>query len=63
MECEEAAEEISADDQVKVDFDTGKITNLTTGKEYMAQPFPPFIQNIIKSGGLLASLKGGADNE
>ena len=63
LECEEAAEEISAGDEVKVDFDTGKISNLTTGKEYMAQPFPEFIQNIIKAGGLLASLKGGTDNE
>ena len=63
LECEEAAEEISVGDEVKVDFDTGKISNLTTGKEYMAQPFPEFIQNIIKAGGLLASLKGGTDNE
>lgn len=57
LECEEAADEISAKDRVKVDFDTGVITNLTTGKTYRAQPFPEFIQNIIKSGGLLASLK------
>ncbi len=63
LECEEAAEEISADDEVKVDFDTGIIFNITTGKEYTAQPFPEFIQNIIKSGGLLASIKGGDGNE
>ena len=58
LECVEAAEEIQAGDEVKVDFDTGKISNLTSGKEYMAQPFPAFIQDIIKAGGLLASLKG-----
>ncbi len=63
LESPEAAEEISQGDKVKVDFDTGKISNITTGKEYMAQPFPPFIQNIIKAGGLLASLKGESDNE
>ena len=63
LECEQAAEEISADDEVKVDFDTGKITDITTGKEYQAQPFPPFIQNIIKCGGLLASLKEESANE
>ncbi len=57
LECEEAAEEISAGDQVQVNFDTGEIVNLTTGKTYQAQPFPPFIQHIISSGGLLASLK------
>ena len=57
LECEAAAEEISAGDKVEVDFDTGIITDITTGKTYQAQPFPPFIQNIIKKGGLLASLK------
>lgn len=57
LECEAAAEEISADDIVDVDFDSGKITDITTGKTYSAQPFPEFIQNIIKAGGLLSSLK------
>ena len=57
LECETAAEEIQAGDQVSVDFDTGIITDVTTGKTYRAEPFPAFIQNIIKKGGLLASLK------
>ena len=57
LECPEAAEEIAADDEVSVDFDTGVISDITTGKTYKAQPFPPFIQNIIEKGGLLASLK------
>ena len=59
LECEEAAQEICAGDKVSVDFDTGVITNLTTGKTYQAEPFPEFIQNIIRKGGLLASLKEG----
>jgi len=58
LECDKAVDEINAGDEVKVDFDTGVITNITTGKSYKAQPFPEFIQNIIKCGGLLASLKG-----
>ena len=57
LECEAAAEEIQAGDQVSVDFDTGIITDHTTGKQWQAEPFPEFIQNIIKKGGLLASLK------
>ena len=56
LECEEAAEEINAGDSVSVDFDTGVITDNTTGKIYKAQPFPEFIQNIIKKGGLLVSI-------
>ena len=56
LECEEAAEAIEAGSKVSVDFDTGIITDITNGKTYQAQPFPEFIQNIIKNGGLLASL-------
>ena len=57
LECEAAAEEIQAGDRVDIDFDTGVITDRTTGKTYQAEPFPEFIQNIIQRGGLLASLK------
>ena len=60
LECEAAAEEIQAGDEVKVDFDTGVITDITTGKTYQAEPFPEFIQNIIQKGGLLVSLRGNA---
>ena len=59
LECEEAVEEISAGDDVSIDFDSGVITNNTTGITYTAQPFPPFIQKIIADGGLLASIKKG----
>ena len=57
LECDEAARDIQAGDEVKVDFDTGLITNLTKNEMYQAQPLPPFIQNIVNRGGLLNSLK------
>ena len=57
MECPEAAEEIEAGDEVSVDFETGIITDITKHKQYKAMPFPAFIDNIIKQGGLLNSLK------
>ena len=57
LECEAAADEIAPGDEVRIDFDTGVISDLTTGKTYQAAPFPAFIQNIIQKGGLLASLK------
>ena len=63
LECEQEAEEIRAEDEVQVDFDTGVITDITTGKTYQAQPFPPFIQSIIRSGGLLKSLKEGENHD
>lgn len=56
LECPEAAAEIQNGDQVKVDVTTGVITDVTTGKTYQAEPFPPFIQNIISSGGLLKTI-------
>ena len=56
LECEEASKDIKSGDDVSVDFDTGIITNNTTGKTYQAEPFPPFIQNIIEKGGLLNSI-------
>ncbi len=58
LECDEAARDIQDGDEVEVDFDTGLIRNLTSGKTYQAQPFPPFIQNIIQKGGLLNSIAG-----
>ncbi len=53
IECEEAAENISAGDVVSIDFDSGVITDETTGKSFQGQAFPPFMQKIIDSEGLV----------
>ena len=57
LECEAASEGIEAGDEVEVNFDTGVITNVTKGESYQAEPFPEFIQNIIRDGGLMKSLR------
>ncbi len=57
VECPQAAEEIQAGDQVEVDFSSGTITDATQGKTWHAAPFPEFIDGVIRSGGLLSSLK------
>ena len=57
LECPEAVDGISPGDQVSVDFSTGVIVNETTGVKFQAAPFPEFVNGIIASGGLLASLK------
>ena len=57
LECPEAADGISEGDEVAIDFDTGVITDSTTGKTYQAQPFPDFIKDMIAKGGLMASIK------
>ncbi|MBP7401282.1 MAG: 3-isopropylmalate dehydratase small subunit [Clostridia bacterium] len=53
MECSEAAEAISDGDEVEVDFDTGEIRDLTSGKVFHARPFPEFIKKIIAADGLV----------
>ncbi len=57
LECPEAAREIENGHEVSVDFDTGVITDETSGKTYKAQPYLPFLQNIIEKGGLLNTLR------
>ena len=57
LECPEAVDAISDGDTVFVDADTGTITDETTGAVFHAQPFPPFIQEIINEGGLVARTK------
>jgi 3-isopropylmalate/(R)-2-methylmalate dehydratase small subunit len=57
MESPEAVDGISLGDEIEVDTDSGKIVNLTTGKEYQAKPFPDFISNIINQGGLINYVK------
>ncbi len=53
MECPEAVDAISDGDTVSVDTDTGAIVDETTGQTFQAQPFPPFIAEIIDKGGLV----------
>ena len=53
IECKEAALEIKAGDEVEVNFDTGVITDKTTGKSFQGQAFPPFMQKIIDCEGLV----------
>ena len=57
LECEEAAEDISAGDEVSVDFKSGVITNHTRNRAYQAQGFPEFIQKIMEADGLVAQTR------
>ena len=57
MECPEAAKAISDGDEVSVDFDSGTITDITTGQSFKGQPFPEFMQKIINADGLMNYIK------
>ncbi len=53
LECPQAVEALKEGDQVEVDLVKGVIKNLSSGEEYHAAPFPPFMQGIIEQGGLI----------
>ena len=55
LECPRAGE-INAGDQLRVSLDEGLIENLTQGTAYRAEPFPPFLRNIIEKGGLMQAI-------
>lgn len=57
MECPEAVDAIADGARVAVDTETGTITNLDTGATFTAEPFPPFIAEIIEAGGLVERTK------
>ncbi len=53
LECPEAVDAIADGARVSVDTEAGAITNLDTGATFTAEPFPPFIAEIIEAGGLV----------
>jgi 3-isopropylmalate/(R)-2-methylmalate dehydratase small subunit len=57
LESPEAVRAAEAGDELEVDIDKGQIKNLRTGEIYQAEPFPPFMQEIIKDGGLIEHVK------
>lgn len=56
LECPEASEKIENGNDIAINFNTGVITNETKNETYQAQPFPPFIKEIIAAGGLLNAI-------
>ena len=56
IECDTQIDEA---DTIEIDFDNGTLKNLTKNTEAAFAPFPPFLQNIISSGGLLSAINGG----
>lgn len=57
MECPEAVDAIRVGDEVQVNADTGEIVDVGRGETFQAQPFPPFIKEIIEKGGLINRTK------
>jgi len=61
--CPEAAREAAAGDLIKVDASAGVIENVTQGKHFTAEPFPPFMEQLIERGGLLPYVRARLEEE
>lgn len=57
LESKEASEAINAGDEITIDFSAGTINNVTKGEIYTATPLPPFMANLVESGGLVGYVK------
>ncbi len=58
FECRDLAEEACAQDTLEVDLSEGTIKNLTRAKTYNTVPLPPFLEEILRAGGLMNYLRG-----
>lgn len=53
LECPAAVEDVEDGHQIEVDLESGQVRNLTTGRVFRVEPYPPFMMAIIESGGLV----------
>lgn len=54
VECPGAVEEAEQGHQLEIDLELGRVTNLHTGRQHRAEPYPSFMMDIIRAGGLVA---------
>lgn len=57
IECKGISEAVKTGDELAVDFETGKIENLSNGKKFQVEKLPPFIMQILADGGLIENLR------
>ncbi len=51
-ECKKCVDECREGDLFKIDMEEGKIENMTQSKIYKINPYPGFLQRLIKEGGI-----------
>ena len=52
LECKES-DKIDENNELQIDINSGVITNLTKNEKYKFEPIPEFMQELLKSGGLI----------
>lgn len=56
LECEEA-DRLENGGTLSVDFDSGEIVRQETGERFVSRPIPPFMQELVQSGGLMKHIQ------
>lgn len=49
--------------KLSVNFDTGEIISIETNEKFSTKPIPPFMQELVKSGGLMQHIKNQVKNQ
>ncbi|ROQ92340.1 3-isopropylmalate/(R)-2-methylmalate dehydratase small subunit [Desulfosoma caldarium] len=57
LECADAVRDAREGDTLTVCLETGEIRNDRQGKTYRSEPVPPFMIELLQSGGLMAYVK------
>jgi len=53
LECQEAVEGTESGQILEVNLSKGQIVNLNTGQTFRAEPYPPFLMDLVEAGGLI----------
>ena len=57
IECKGISTAVKTGDELAVDFEAGKVENLSNGKKFQVEKLPPFILEILADGGLIENLR------
>jgi 3-isopropylmalate/(R)-2-methylmalate dehydratase small subunit len=57
LESSEASGAIREGDRVRVNLSTGEIFDVTQKRKFFAKPIPPFMEELLKDGGLIRHLR------
>ena len=57
IECKGISTAVETGDELVVDFEAGKIENISKGKKFQVDKLPPFILEIFADGGLIENLR------
>jgi 3-isopropylmalate/(R)-2-methylmalate dehydratase small subunit len=53
LECDDAVDKTDAGDEIEVELESGSIRNSTKGVTFQAKPYPDFMLELMRAGGLV----------